>query len=185
MSKKRPKSGNPDRNRTFHNRIPLGPYEPFSSAKESNLDKVFYRYPKGIATSYGASFSRKEPQKNIPFFNMNTYQRAEFPHKLDLKTINQLEYQNRISPLKTRQSVTKVSMPSKDTIPQFKSTYADQYPYWGKPEFYHFKHKEPRVTSDELAFHAETTYGKSYKKVGVKATNKYDWEDFELMYCLG
>ena len=177
---KRLTPSNPNRTREY-TKIPLGPFEPFSSAKESNLDKVFYRYPKGMATSYGANFSHKEPQKNIEFFNKNTYQRPEYPHKLDLKTINQLEYRNANSSLKVKQSQMKVEMPLKDTVAEFKTTYGEQYPCWGKPEFYHFKRIEPRVTSDQLAFRSETTYSKSYKKVNPKSPVKFGWEDFEHM----
>lgn len=171
-------------NNTSYRRIPLGPVEPFSAAKESNLDKVFYRYPKGIATSYGASFDHKEPQRNIPFFNMNTYQRPEYPHKLDLRTINRVNYRNTKSALKSRPGNINMAVPTGEVPAHFKTTYNDQYPCWGKPEFYHFKHKEPRVTSDELAFHGETTYGKSYTKKEAKniSPTKFGWEDLEYMY---
>ena len=68
------------------------PIEPFSQATQNNLDKVLYRYPKGMATSYAADFRSKEPQKPIPIFNMNTYRRQPYPHKMDLKTTKQVRF---------------------------------------------------------------------------------------------
>lgn len=180
----RKQHGNGNKQETYYGHIPLGPVEPFSSAKEHNLDKVVYRYPRGIATSYGVNFDPKAPQRVIPFFNMNTYQRKEYPHKHDMKTINRTSYKDSDSPLKVKQQQANVTMPDEKTLPDFKTSYEDQYPCWGKPEFHHFKRKDERVTSDTLVFHGETTYGKSFKK-GAANTNppvKLGWEDLEYMF---
>ena len=180
----RSNSGNRKWSNTYYGRIPLGPIDPFSCARENNLDKVLYRYPKGITTSYGANFNHKEQQRTIPFVNMNTYKYREYPHKLDSKTINQLDYGDTSSTLKLNKGATNIIMPEERSYVPFRSTYGEQYPNWGKPEYYHFKRNEPRITSDKLAFHAETTYGKSFGKDKSKSPIKMEWKNVKLRFYI-
>ncbi len=56
-----------------------------------------------------------------------------------------------------------VTAAGESTPGNFQTSYSEQYPCWGKPGYYNFKHREPRVTSDKLPFRAETTYQKSYE----------------------
>ena len=68
------------------------------------------------------------------------------------------------------------------TSGDFQTTYGERFPCWGKPDYHHFKHKEFRVTSDKLPFHADTTYRKSYDGKEVKdSQTKSVWGGLEFM----
>lgn len=64
--------------------------EDFYSGLHQGLGNVSYKYPKGLTTSYAAAFNPKEVQKQIAFFNYNTYNPKKVNCKMDLKTSKQV-----------------------------------------------------------------------------------------------
>lgn len=170
--------------------------------RHQEINGVSYRYPKGIATSYQVSYLPKESQKQISYFNYNTYNPKQIDCKMDLRTVNKvfliiilfyLQVDFGPSEFLSKSQVWG-EMPSKaNQCPEekLKSTYEvftvflcaqDQYPNWGKPDYFHFKHKELRVTSDKLPFQGKTTYNGFYDSTEKKPNQDFLWSNADIAY---
>jgi len=66
----------------------------------------------------------------------------------------------------------------------YQTSYSEQFPFWGQPGYYNFKHKEPRILTANLPLKTETTYRKSYdiqNNGNNGSPSKSVWGNIEFM----